>query len=130
MAIKKLSTILLLLLGVVSVQAADYGINFCGFSVTDSNKDDLCAMLRSYGISVNPSSTASYNSSTKTLNVRPLGDVNHNRYVEKTDVTALAQMIIGSCDDTVKPYAPEDVNGDGRLDITDLAALIKLLKEQ
>lgn len=64
------------------------------------------------------------------LNICPVGDANHSRTLSSTDVTSMIQKIIGSSNNAVAPYAPEDVNGDGCLDITDVALLIELLKAQ
>lgn len=64
------------------------------------------------------------------LHICPVGDANHSRTLSSTDVTSMIQKITGSSDNTVAPYAPEDVNGDGRLDIIDVALLIELLKAQ
>lgn len=75
---------------------------------------------------------ASYGSKSVNLTVwvRKVGDANYSGSLDENDVTSMIQKIIGSSDNAVAPYAPEDVNGDGRLDITDVALLIELLKAQ
>lgn len=65
-----------------------------------------------------------------TLYVVEAGDANHDLSRNKFDVTALGQMIVNGGNDTVAPYLPEDINGDGLVNILDLTALIELLKTQ
>lgn len=74
----------------------------------------------------------SYKGFTFSMNlvVCPVGDAIHSRSLDSYDVRSMIQTITRSSGSTVAPYAPEDVNGDGRLDITDVVLLIELLKQQ
>ena len=54
------------------------------------------------------------------------GDVNNDGYVTAADVTALANYLVGR--GTLANEAAAYVNDDDKIDIADLAALIKLVK--